>query len=213
MKKKELREQQALRRSSKEDDLSHINNLLTSAPIPSSPSHKDSPDLQKQSGRGTSRPQPNNNLTQEGSTMNREDGNSGGLKQSAGVEIKAELKREAKIKVEDDPEPFLRQENVPKAPISSAVPTLMTRGTVLGKRTRENETDNDLAKRWKEMIQHQRSLIDNLERYVQTQGQVSVPPVAGSFLEASLKRLEIPQNQELVPIHLGFLETSRSALV
>jgi hypothetical protein len=199
MKKKELREKQTVRRTSLEGGLSYIDNLHT--PGPSALPKRYSPDLSKQSFRETSRLQSDGNF-QEGNTINRNDGTNERLKRSAGVEIKPETKREVRIKVEEVAEPSLDRQNVLEGSVSSTIPTQTHEGTVLGKRTRANEADNHLARRWKEMIQHQRALIDDLEKYVQTQGQVHVPP-ADNFLETSLQRLKLPSHLELVTVYLS----------
>ncbi|PMD50106.1 uncharacterized protein K444DRAFT_637534 [Hyaloscypha bicolor E] len=158
MKKKELREKQTVKRTSLEDDLSYMDNLHTSNPGLSALPNKYSSDLQKQSSRETSRLQFDGNF-QERNTINRNDGTNEGLKQSSGVGIKPETKREVRIKLEEVAEPSLGRQNVLEG-------------------------------------SHQRALIDDLEKYVQTQGQVHVPP-ADNFLETSLKRLKLPPQQEL----------------
>jgi hypothetical protein len=210
MKKKELREKQTVKRTSLEDDLSYMDNLHTSNPGPSALPNKYSSDLQKQSPRETSMLQLDGNF-QERNTINRNDGTNEGLKQSAGVEIKPETKREVRIKLEEVAEPSLGRQNVLEGSVGSFIPTQTSEDTVLGKRTRANEADSHLARRWKEMIQHQRALIDDLEKYVQTQGQVHVPP-ADNFLETSLKRLKLPPQQELVTGYLCFLQNLSSTL-
>jgi hypothetical protein len=210
MKKKELREKQTVKRTSLEDDLSYMDNLHSSNPGPSALPNKYSSDLQKQSSRETSRVQFDGNF-QERNTINRNDGTNEGLKQSSGVGIKPETKREVRIKLEEVAEPSLGRQNFLEGSVGSFIPTQTSEGTVLGKRTRANEADNHLARRWKEMIQHQRALIDDLEKYVQTQGQVHVPP-ADNFLETSLKRLKLPPQQELVNVYLCFLQNLSSTL-
>jgi hypothetical protein len=208
MRKNELREKQTVKRTSLEDDLSYMDNLHTSNPSPSALPNKYSSDLQKQSPRETSMLQLDGNF-QERNTINRNDGTNEGLKQSAGVEIKPETKREVRIKLEEVAEPSLGRQNVLEGSVGSFIPTQTSEDTVLGKRTRANEADSHLARRWKEMIQHQRALIDDLEKYVQTQGQVHVPP-ADNFLETSLKRLKLPPQQELVTVYLCFLQNLSS---